>query len=275
MSTLYLYNHNNLSLHHTLDEHPDPIKFPMHAHDHNEIFYFISGRGKYVVEGNVYDLTPGCTMIMRANETHKLHIEPDMPYERIVISFSSSIIMPVDPELHLMEAFVDRPIGQWNKYSAEELDFDVGKYVRGMILASDSEYNQRLAITSRLLCLLNDLNTYFHKTRQKEISNTPRDMIADVVDYINANLFGDWNLDTLSTHFFISKSYLNRVFKQATGCSIWDYVLIKRLTAARENIRNGAPITKVFRACGFNDYSTFFRRYRDRFGVSPKDDKPH
>ncbi|MDD4699306.1 MAG: AraC family transcriptional regulator [Oscillospiraceae bacterium] len=274
MSTLYTYSHNNLLISHSLDEHPDTNKFSMHAHDSNEIFYFISGHGKYAVEGNMYDLYPGCIMIMRANETHKLHIEPDLPYERIVINFAPSIIMPLDPEMHLLESFLDRPNGQWNRYSPDELDFDAGKYIKGMILPKESEYNQRLAITSRLICLLYDLSTHFHKTRQKETSNTPRDMIADVVDYINTNLFGDWNLDMLSAHFYISKSYLNRIFKNSTGCSIWNYVLIKRLMVARESIRNGTPITTVYRACGFNDYSTFFRRYRNHFGVSPKDDKP-
>lgn len=208
MSTLFRYNHNNLLLHHSIDEHPDINNFPMHAHDTNEIFHFISGQGKYVVEGNSYDLFPGCTMIMRANETHKLHIEPDMPYERIVINFSPSLIMPIDPELHLMDFFLDRPIGQWNRYCPDELDFDVVNYIKGMIIRSDNDYNQRLLITSRLMCLLSDLNIYFHKTRFKEDSNTPRDMIAGVVDYINANLFGDWNLDTLSAHFLLANHTL-------------------------------------------------------------------
>ena len=82
------------------------------------------------------------------------------------------------------------------------------------------------------------------------------------------------SLDLLAKRFFLSKSYLNQQFRQATGTTIWDYVLLKRLMQARSAIRSGVPATEAFRARGFNDYSSFYRRYKGRFGVAPNADRP-
>ena len=94
------------------------------------------------------------------------------------------------------------------------------------------------------------------------------------MEYINNNLTEDLNLTELAARFFVSKSYLNQQFRQATGTTVWNYILLKRLMIARAAIRDGVSVTDAFARSGFTDYSAFYRRYRDRFGVSPKDDLP-
>ena len=69
-----------------------------------------------------------------------------------------------------------------------------------------------------------------------------------------------------------SVSQLNRVFKSATGFSVWEYITGKRLASARNLIRAGVPATHAFTSCGFNDYSSFYRLYVKKFGVPPKAD---
>ncbi|MBQ7284366.1 MAG: AraC family ligand binding domain-containing protein, partial [Oscillospiraceae bacterium] len=99
MPHIFSYRDNELYSHHTIDANPNPEEFLMHAHEWMEIFYIISGKGNYLVEGNQYQLKPNDIFIMRASETHRLVIDPDEPYERIAIHFSPSIIAAVDPDL--------------------------------------------------------------------------------------------------------------------------------------------------------------------------------
>ena len=273
MSINYIYSRNELTFTHTIDATPNQEHFEMHAHSFYELYYFISGNGHYFIEGTEYPLQSGSLLLMRANETHKLTIESTTPYERISLHFPSSILLAIDPELKLLDAFNNRPIGTWNLYLPNELDCDVKTHLLGMVTQSKTEYRQRLAIVSRLGCLLYDINECFHKNRQHLPIEVANDTISQVIDFINANLMNAWNLSDLASQFFISKSYLNRKFKQVTGSTVWDYVLIKRLMIARETIRNGTPATLAFKSCGFNDYSTFYRQYKQRFGVSPNEDK--
>lgn len=44
----------------------------LHQHDKDEIYYVISGRGRYVLDGKVYDVGPGDAMLTRPGSTHSL-----------------------------------------------------------------------------------------------------------------------------------------------------------------------------------------------------------
>ena len=52
-------------------------------------------------------------------------------------------------------------------------------------------------------------------------------------------------------------------FKEQTGYSIGSYLSTKRLLLAIELILSGKPITDVCYECGFKNYSTFSRAYKN------------
>ena len=56
-----------------------------------------------------------------------------------------------------------------------------------------------------------------------------------------------------------------------TSCSVWDYVVLKRLLYAKALLGNGETPAAACAKCGFRDYSPFFRAYKAQFGVSPKE----
>lgn len=49
----------------SLDYQPVPEEFYMHAHERFELFHFLSGKAKYLVEGTEYMLMPHDTLLMR------------------------------------------------------------------------------------------------------------------------------------------------------------------------------------------------------------------
>ena len=98
------------------------------------------------------------------------------------------------------------------------------------------------------------------------------DSITDIIHYINDHLTQPLNIHTLCKKFFISKQHLYRKFENATGSTVWRYIVTKRLLLARELIVNGVAANEACVKSGFNDYSTFYKSYRAQFGHSPKDD---
>jgi len=95
---------------------------------------------------------------------------------------------------------------------------------------------------------------------------------SQLVAYVNEHLFEPISLQTVADHFYRSRSQISRTFQQATGSSLWEYVSIKRLLAARAMIQRGESAGTACQACGFSDYSSFFRAYRSHFGHAPKED---
>ena len=269
MPHIFTYRDDQLYSHHTVDLHPAAEDFSMHAHEWMEIYFFISGRGSYLVEGTSYPLRPNDILIMRSAETHTLTISPEEPYERIAIHFSPALLAAADPEQKLLRPFLERPLGRFNRYPAED---DPEGRLRAAFagFTFDGVLDVRLNLLARLLLFLTTLGGVFE---QSAPFHTPEQGLqSQLVTYVNEHLFESISLQSVADRFYRSRSQISRVFQQATGSSLWEYVTIKRLMAARAMIQRGESAGSACLACGFSDYSSFFRAYRAHFGHAPRED---
>ena len=271
MDILQEFNSEDLYMRYAVDENPDDRNFAMHVHEQCEIFYFVSGNAEYLVEGAKYLLKPGSILIMRPSESHRTKILGNGKYERYAINFSVSIIDNIDPQRRLIKAFFDRPPGRGNLYLPTEFeDKNMRKFFSEMCSGAD-DYEKRLRILTRLFLLLNMINNAF-LTRSSSEYLPPQSIPEKMVSYVNTHLFDELSVPILAEHFFLSTSQFSRIFKQATGAAPWVYITIKRLTAAREKIRNGFSAQNASERCGFGDYSAFYRAYVKYFGYPPQKD---
>ncbi len=263
------YDLKDLYVRHAVDAHPDDANFNMHIHEKCEIFYFISGNAEYIVEGSKYPLEKGSLLIMRPSESHRTRILGSRIYERYAINFLPSVLDSIDPQRRLIKPFVDRPLGRGNLYSPSEFD---GMYLDRIfheLCCNDDDYGNRLKILTHLFGILHMINNAYLKRGASEYM-PPQSLSEQIVAYVNAHLYDELSIPMLAEHFYISDSQFGRVFKQATGAAPWEYITIKRLTAAKEKIRNGISAQQACDICGFGDYSAFYRAYKKHFGNGPK-----
>lgn len=277
MEREYRYKEDGFSYGRNIYDKPDKSFYKMHAHEDFEVLLFIRGNAKYVVEGTIYSLKPYDIMIMRPAETHMIMIDDTQVYERIVINFSRKFIQKHFDSDELLRPFLDRSLGQFNRYCSEDFPSNVWK----MCLESLSNipgdgYQRSTYIAINFLNFISELNIAFinmkkgmHIYEDKELSTIEKRL----VEYVNENLFNDISINLISTTFFLSPSQIYRVFKRATGSALWRYVTIKRLLAAKEKIKSGEGLYSVCYSCGFGSYSAFYRAYKKYFKVQPANDK--
>ncbi len=268
MSHIFSYRDNQIYSHHSIDKEPYSDDFAMHAHEWPEILYIISGNGTYLVEGNQYPISPGDIFILRPAEMHKLQIDAHTPYERMVIHFSPSVLDEIDPNHDLLRAFWDRPLGVGNRFVAEGAN---AKLLASAFAGFNFEHigNTRLNLLGRLMLFLTILDGIYSKGQ----THLPAEGFqSQLLEYVNEHLFEDISIQSIADAFYRSRSQISRVFRQATGNSLWDYVTVKRLMAARAMIQRGEPAIAACMACGFSEYSSFYRAYKSHFGHSPKED---
>ncbi|MBQ7376840.1 MAG: helix-turn-helix domain-containing protein [Clostridia bacterium] len=272
-NVLFRYQTDDLCAHYVYSDHPREESFPIHTHDMVEIYYFISGSCKYLVEGNEWILKPGDIMLMRPSEAHMLCVIDDVPYERITLNLSLRFLSELDPSGLLGKPFLERKLGRMNQYRREHFGSDLYSTCLSA-LDKPSPISVELELRSRISLLLCEIyKAYAARIALGEEEETQQNRtVARMISYINRNLAEPLSLDVLSRHFFLSKSQLSRLFRQATGTTVWEYITTKRLLAARERIRGGENAGTVAAAVGFREYSTFYRTYKARFGVSPKAD---
>ncbi len=264
MGTIFEYSDKAIYAYHAIDEHTEPGRFSMHAHRDPEIYCFLSGKAQYRVEGTVYPLKPGDVLIMRTAETHMPEIESDTPYERFVFNFRPEYLDEIDPSGTLWRMFFDRPLGKGNLYRPPCLTDDL--YLRVFADMDKEGLPIHTVLLSRLFTLLSECAAIYKGGKTK---NAPTGRVTQIVRYLNNHLTEALTLDDIADHFYLSRSQLCRIFREGTGSGVMEYIRIKRLMAAREQIASGIPAGRAAAACGFSDYSSFYRAYKDRFGVSP------
>lgn len=240
----------------------------MHSHDTYEIFCLLAGDADYCVEGNRYPLQSGDIMLMRKGEVHIFQLRSAAPYERIYVNFDIPDVLEFLEAEDILQMFDNRPLGKYNHYPASLFP---NNHCQEYMDAICRETDPRKQLCY-LLPLLRDL-----ADRIEAVKTAPalseKDRAAPIIQYINSHLTDELSLEMLSQRFYISKTHLLRIFKQATGTTVWEYITIKRLFLAKERIATGMLPTEVYAQCGFKDYTTFFRAYKKHFGASPKENQ--
>ena len=96
--------------------------------------------------------------------------------------------------------------------------------------------------------------------------------IQPLLGYIETHISEDLSADILAKEAYLSKYYLMRRFKAATGYSLHRYVTMKRLLRARAMLSQPSEktITEISAASGFSDYTAFFRAFKSQFSVTPQ-----
>lgn len=241
----------------------------LHVHDACELYYLIKGNGYYVTEGTRYDFVPGMILLMRPGESHCAVRFDSASYERISIHFHPSIVDSLDSERHILRTFYNRTMGTRNYYNQEMLaNTNIYQYLEKMAVPCGDAYAQSVRVLSYLLPVLTELGEVFDKNTAPAMDKNAL-LIHDILDFINQNLSTSLSVDVVCNKFFISRIQLYRIFKKATEMNVWEYIVLKRLVLARSMINDGMSAGEAAKACGFADYSTFYRAYVAKYGAPP------
>ncbi len=94
--------------------------------------------------------------------------------------------------------------------------------------------------------------------------------ISEVLRYLDERLDEPLELEELAAVAGLSKYHFLRTFRSAVGRSPYQHLLRERMRrAALSLVRTPAPVSAIALQAGFGDLSTFHRRFRGIFGVSP------
>lgn len=95
--------------------------------------------------------------------------------------------------------------------------------------------------------------------------------ITNIKEYIDSHFTESISLESLSTRFFINRSYLARVFKEQYGVTITAYVNQQRVTKAKELLRfTDATVEAIAVDCGFEP-NYFARVFKKLEGMPPSE----
>lgn len=265
------YLNSEFKLFHLTDLASEDLEY--HYHDFDKITILIKGNVRYMVEGKSYDLQPYDIVLVNHNDIHKPFIDTSEIYERIIVYISPNFMNAYKTSTYdLSYCFEKAKTEHSNVLRIHSLEkstlFRITKDLEKSF--ADTGYASELFRQVLFLEFMIHLNraTFNHKL-DYIVTPVCNEKVVEIIHYINEHLIADLHIDHLAKTFYISKYYMMRLFKEETGYTIGNYINNKRLLLAKTQIQNGASITAACFDCGFKDYSTFSRAYKNLFGETP------
>lgn len=252
-----------------------PLQVEFHDHQFYEVLFFLSGSVSYTIEGRTYQLRPGDILLTSQGELHKPEVHAGKAYERYVIWVQPHIINRIRHlGADLDACFRDAEEKRHHLVRPDSAALARLKHICHKMLEARDETAfgaDALALSSLVEFLVYLNRAYFATPDAIRQDITENEKINQVLTYINDHLAEDLSLDRLSRALYVSKSHLNRSFKEFTGLTLYQYIIKKRLVVARNMLLEGRPVMDACMRCGFNDYSNFLKAFKREFGKSPRE----
>lgn len=245
-----------------------------HFHSTYEVYYLLDGERNYFIHSRSYRIHRGSLVFIGSEQIHKTTMARTPAHERILLEISESLVR------ELSEGF--RP------YSPEQTPFSESSGVLELTNAEQKETEQLLfqimremgskkpAYFQEIRALLEELLIFILRKSSLLSNNCPaicsskHQKVNEVASYICTNFAEISSLDQLSQHFYISKYYLCRIFKDVTGMTISQYVNANRIKAAEKMLlESSQSVIGIAAASGFESVTYFEKIFRESLGFSP------
>ena len=245
-----------------------------HAHkDFTELTYILSGKGRYLVEGNVFDVEAGDMIICNPGVHHQnLIIEGQEPTVEFYTGFTDFHFKNMSPNS------IDLPDGSVVLHLGAEAKQEVNKQCYEMLAENEAgQVGKYFMLKAHLMQILLII--------MREIIETPKVKqlgcnfetynksyaVKRIINYLNENYEHKISLDQIAHNMYLSPVYISKIFKEETGDSPINYLIKIRLEKAKEiliNDSNGS-IKNIANEVGYEDVYHFSKLFKKYYGISP------
>ncbi len=247
----------------------------LHRHVGLEIIFCQAGHGTLTVGNQSVPYHPGHLIYFDCRIPHKVSVEGE--YRRWGLCF-----WPESLDAHAPSDELNRLI-QRVRPRADEIRLfhvpqsDWSRLERHFEDLSEEVESQRSDFALMFQLHIMELHILLKRFQHKVVSlerkgeaRTLKERVADVLSYIEANLASPITSKEIAGAFHYSASHLNRLMKQATGCSFSDYVKARRLERAKRLlVHSDLKVTGVAEAVGIPNVAYFCRKFREETGLTP------
>lgn len=241
-----------------------------------KIFFLLSGSKLFHIDNHTYEASPGDLFFIVPREWHYFsHFDESKKHERFIIFIFPDYLSNIPAsDINLTDCFTHAEDTSPHRLKLSTKEQDAFLYYMHK-LAVTERYGQNLleyALFLQLMVFISSLHKtkHFVETSSDPMLNASSKVNTEILPFINAHIAEDLSIQSLAKHFFLSPSYLCKIFRSTTGTTIHKYVMAQRITLAKDLLCAGNSVTEVCLACGFHDYNVFLKAFTKHVGISPK-----
>mgnify|MGYP001090769785 FL=1 len=268
------YGNEDFQYSHAISYGSSEDEYCLHSHAMYELVCSISGDVVYLIEGHQYHMENGSLLLISPAVPHKLFICSDDPFERhsFYINFagSNSTLSTMINQFRCVSGH-DRFGSIY--YEPQDVESILKDFERLSKVSSSPKESSRNLVPYLAEGLLANLIFVLDGISPLQFTKSTTKTIDQIMLYLNKNFTKSLTLQSVADSFHISKDYCNRLFKQASGMTIMQYVIYNRVLYAKKLLSEGVLATEAALMAGFSEYSNFYRAYCKITGSKPGEDK--
>lgn len=255
-----------------LQEHPvSDLSLPSDIY----IFFFsVSGNFRILIRNRICQIDSGSFFFVRPFEFCHIIPSPEICTE--------GYLLFIHPDYtQTLSVYRDEWISRFNRSTlkhlqpyypnASQTEF-LFRQIRILCTAEGfgSLVRKRNACTE-LLLLLYSLPVHSNPNPPPASPNTRSTFLqaCDILNYIDHNLAQAPMVTEIAEAFYLSPSYVSRIFKAHTGLTVNRYLNARRICLAKSLLFAGCTIAECTQQCGFHDYNALLSTFKKYTGLAP------
>ena len=241
------------------------VKEPqLHWHEFYEIEYVVEGYAQQIVNGKVFDVSPGCITLISPVDFHTYHnIDPDAPLHIINVKFQdlflpqslrNDMYMQRRPKIaHLKE---EQHFRFLNSLCEE---FNGSDYGRDTVLIHD--------ITKLCIMIMRRVLSVDEQQSAVDAVHSP---IQEAILYVRTHFRDNISAEAVAKTVHLSPNYFSEYFKKQTGEKFSLFVLRLRIDFAANLLKiSDLSVKEIAFESGFNSAAYFSNTFKAFYHMSP------
>lgn len=225
----------------------------LHTHDFTEIVFSTGGSVTHCVDGKRYSLRRGDMLVIAPESEHSYNAENSFSY--VNICFCAPLPRNITP-------------GKTSFFGADVKEIET---LLRYMLSEGRDKKRGWEDISR-----GYLDIIFMKLRRIQSCDggnaASYAKCREISKYIDEHLSEHITLSSLAEKMFYNPSYMSRFFKEKFGEGFSEYLIKRRIEAAKELLlRDEAPISEIAKAIGFETRSSFYAAFSKYMRCTPKE----
>ena len=248
--------------------HPNAPKSNLNAHRHTffEVHFILEGETRYTFEyGDECTVSENEYVLIAPSVVHTLH---DRSQTKRKFSFAFAIENHNELSSALITAFSSRPFTHGTFGPSLHKLFNEALAVSEVPTPLTPHRLQGIAfgVTEELLRLQGGLPKSIVLPEEKQIDlRIPR-----AKRYVTDNIRRNFTLADVAAAVYLSEKQLTRIFLQAEGITLKDFIKTEKLKEAKNILSaSDTPLRNVSEMLGFSNEYNFIRFFKDTEGIPP------
>lgn len=255
------------------------VHFPKHRHNFVEVIYMCKGSTTHVIDGNTVVLEEGDLLFLNQNAVQEIMPagEGDIAVNFIILpQFFDTAFQMIGADENLLRDFLVGSLCEDSRRTSY-LYFHVAdvlpvqNLIENMVWSLlNNQWNKRSSNQLTMGLLFLHLINHIEKMETGGKSYHQEFEVA-VLNYVETH-YREGSLSELSELMGYNLYWLSREIKKRTGKTYKELVQTKRMNQAAYMLTNSrVPVAEIIQMVGYDNSSYFHRKFKERFGVSPKE----